>query len=384
MRTATLAAAAMVCILFGSLAFITVLEPSTLTQIWAIVLLLIGLGLAFSTSRIGSLAAIPLTLGAVLASIRAAWLLGEQEWDWGNGLLAVIIWLGLLSLGWIWFQRRSLFVRENTVVLLSQQGDRYDQIKGPTSVVSIPNFSEVVAHVPLYALKSEAKVEKINTRKRDDIKAMRIRVHYAISEPLKVYAELPNRSQLIEEMAIDQKVDVGRAVLDPGFWGAVLDRQICRVTDDIVREVIWRAEGKGPVDISDNREALAGDLKRQLHDRVIPWGLMITEVKIELVDLDPDQIKRGTRSNEKEIAEAEHKASLEAIRIEAMGKAEAEVQAMAIERWIAAIQKQVPGLSRETIEQIVRNALEEMNDKRYRTEVLTQMTPSGKQNGNKS
>lgn len=383
MRTSMVTSAGLVSILFSSLALISVLQPTTQMRILAIVLLLIGLGLAFSAERIGSLASIPLTIGAVLASIRAAWLVGELEWAAGNGWLAVGIWLLLFGAASFWVMRRSLLVREKTVVLVRRQDGEFLQITGPTSVLSIPTFGAVCAHLPLYNLKTEAKVEQINTRKLDDIKMMRVRVHYEIDDPTSVYSNLPNRSQLIEEMATQMQTDPGKAALDPRFWGQLLDNRICQATDDLLREVIWHEENKGPVDVSKERETLAELLMSHLQDRTSSWGLTITDVKFEVVDLDPEQIKRSKRDKDREVAEAEHKARMAAIEIKARGEAEAEVQAITVEKWIAAIQNQVPGLSRDAVEQIVRNVLQEMNEQRSRIDFLAMGQP-GAANGNKN
>jgi hypothetical protein len=56
-----------------------------------------------------------------------------------------------------------------------------------------------------------------------------------------------------------------------------------------------------------------------------------------------------------------------------MGKAQAQVQAHAIASWIKAIQDQGVNLAPEDIEQIVLNALEEMNEKYRRVELFTGM-----------
>jgi hypothetical protein len=366
----TIAVASLV-LLFGSLAIMYIAQPTALLLAIGVIILAVGAGLAFLGKQrevllLGSL--------ALLLSIAAAGLIGEARWGATGALIIPLIWVLLLyaALSWAW--NNTIDIPSGTVMVIRHpNGIRLRE--GPARIIPpLPSFERHIATMPTYELSSNFTVEHLNTRSLQNINGIALDVGYQIRLPLKLLANLPNRARVIEEMASETEQNPERAMLRTAFWERLLDRQIREVIDGLLRSAVYEHINRA-VDGSNERNKLADEVETRLRESVQHWGITIHFLEIPSVTLDPEQIKRSKREYaiKREIEDAERAARIEAQKIEMMGKAQAQVQAHAIASWIKAIQDQGVNLAPEDIEQIVLNALEEMNEKYRRVELFTGM-----------
>jgi hypothetical protein len=366
----TIAIASLV-LLFGSLAIMYIAQPTALLLAISVLILVIGVGLAFLGKQrevllLGSL--------AVLLSIAAAGLIGDTSWGATGALIVPLIWILLLYAGLSWAWTNTIDIPSGTVMVIRHpNGIRLQE--GPARVIPpLPSFERHIATMPTYELSSSFVVERLNTRSLQNINGVSLDVRYQIRLPLKLLSNLPNRSRVIEEMATEMEQIPERAVLRTAFWERLLDRQIREVIDGLLRSAVYEHINRA-IDGSNERNKLAEKVGTRLRESVQHWGITVHFLDIPSVTLDPEQIKRSKREYiiKREIEDAERAARIEAQKIEMMGKAQAQVQAHAIASWIRAIQDQGVNLAPEDIEQIVLNALEEMNEKHRRVELFTGM-----------
>lgn len=367
-------AVAALVLLASSLAVVYALQSSPLLLALGGLVLLISLALAFLGGRREILL---LGAFALLMSVAAAALIGELWWSLTGALVAPAVWMLLLYAGITLAWHSTIYVPSGTVLMITGPGG-IRVCEGPSRILPpIPTFERHSVTMPLYELSSSFDVQQINTMSLQDVKRIEVEVHYRVRQPLKVLTGLPNRARIIEEMATALNLSPDLAVLKTGFWERLLERQIREETDNLLRTVIYERVQRA-IDTSTERGTLAGEVRERLSELVQRWGIEIRSLEFKTVELDPNQIKSSKREAaiKREIEDAQRAAQIEAHKIEMMGKAQAEIQAHAISSWIRAIQEQNVHLSAEDIEQIVLNALEEMNERHRRIALFTSLSGS--------
>ncbi len=310
----------------------------------------------------------------LLASISAMALLGSV-WAGAVGILILpLLWMGIIYAGASWAWRSTIFIQSGTIMIVSHPfGEK--MYRGPIQIRPLlPFLEEELVRMPVYELVSHVSVETINTRALQNIPSITLEIRYQVSDPVKLLQNLPNRAHLLEGVATGFDLTPDRAMLRTAFWERLLDDQIKDISDNLLRTIIYEHINRA-VDGSSERQMLATILRERIYQLIERWGVTIHALDIESVNLDPEQIKRSKRDMiiKREFEDAERQARIEAQKIEIMGKAQAAVQAHAIEKWIAAIQQPGVSLSANEIEQIVFNALEELHNKYQRVELFTGM-----------
>src|SRR6185436_11831830 len=97
---------------------------------------------------------------------------------------------------------------------------------------------------------------------------------------------LINRDQEQTDLAKAMGKPVYEAREELVFWERLIIRLVEATTEDIVREVIFE-QGSKPVDAYKRREELANEVLRRLNGRVHHWGLEVTLLDFERVEIDP-------------------------------------------------------------------------------------------------
>ncbi|MCG8351841.1 MAG: hypothetical protein MI924_29095 [Chloroflexales bacterium] len=346
---------------------IVMLEPVFQSRVLTIALMVIGLILAIISlaasemnepSRSLQSASVSATLllraEAIIASVVAAWLLGRDSLPFVNGWQATLLWFLALGIAVVWLQRREHTINDNTAGLIERSDHTHTVIKGSSSVLSIPKFSTIVAHLPLYELSTEVDVHDIDTQYGHKVKGIRVRVHYNIDDPEKLHNDAPNHYQMIGKLLKEQNKQQDTAVMEPGFWSQYLEKQIHGATDDVVRECIWD-NNKNALEVSKERHAFAAEAKKHLSVQVQSWGIAVKELKFETVEIDPDTEKSIKRKDperpERELKEADHEAKKESLKIQRRIEVEAEVENQRLMNLISGLKEQ--GVSSEIIEQFI-------------------------------
>lgn len=254
----------------------------------------------------------------------------------------------------------------------------------------IPFLFEIVARMPVYPLRMESPIERIDTRslRLQPIPLARVRCVFQITNFKACLAQSSYAVQRIKELEANHRLKP----TDAGMWPVLLHDVVSRYLDDNLRSTVWTwqraVEGNAnlgldplsaymprppippnpplpavmqndPYDLSLNREKLSKVLKQVVKNDVEQWGLTIKDVVIEQVVVDNELIGKRVRNKDGEISEAKHQGQLDYIAIKARGLAEAEVRARTIRRILEELVQQegLPTISEKTIADIVRSAM---------------------------
>jgi len=128
--------------------------------------------------------------------------------------------------------------------------------------------------------------------------------------------------------------------------------------DDIVREIIYRGT-PNPIDAYKRREALAEEVHHRLSEMVNRWGVRVTLLEFDRVDVDAERWRSMYKEMilERETREERVKAEREATRIKLTREAEANAEAERIKVMVTALQEKGIELSPEALEDIVISAI---------------------------
>lgn len=349
-------------VLFVSMLIIVTLDPLFQSRLLTIVLMFIGFILALTSIAASEISDPPRVLKsasvtanlllraeAMIASVIAAWLLGRDSLPLVNGWQAALLWLLILGIAVLWLQRREHSIGENIAGLIERSDSTYGVIKG-SNVVSISKFLTIAARFPLYELSTEVDVGNIDAKPGHKIKNIRVRVHYTITDPEKLHNDAPNNYQVVEKLLKEQNKSHDSAKMEPAFWSQYLEKQIHSTTDDVVRECVWDSE-KNALEISKGRLEFAAEVEDHLGKKVQSWGVKVTELKFETVEVDPDTEKSIKRKDperpQREQKDAREEAEKEYIKTQRR----IEIEKKWVEDLIGVLEKKE--FSDETIQQIV-------------------------------
>jgi hypothetical protein len=337
-RVKNITSEAILGLLFGSLLVIyLVVPPGDLVTFLCVITLAISLIIAL-TGDWSDL--IIVGVFAAIVSLVAAYFLGRSlRLGAVGGLVLPILWLGVLALAYRWIMRHRMIVPNDRVVLVRSPYTR-GIYTAPPPPIRLPG-DRIVAVIPLYNLSSDVEIKKVNTSTGYDILLIAAHMHFRVTGRLdakKVLTSLINRDQEQTDLAREMGKPVYEARGDLVFWEKLIIRLVDTTTEDIVREVIFEQGGK-PVDAYKRREELAKESQRRLNARVHHWGLQITLLDFERLELDPERFKAAflEQSLERETRVERIKAEREAARVKLILETEVDAEARRVTSIINAL-----------------------------------------------
>lgn len=315
-----------------------------------------------------------LTVAALVAlSLTLAIWLGEDEWRfWFITFLLLLVptlFLIMVSAG---YQR----VEPNTIVIRRGPGDElwaftrrpwqpgksegHYQSRGQNShlpphtsdsgaYLLIPPWHKVEAILPNYPFALEVEVEGIdtNTAWLDRIGKLRVRVEcqFHSNRYIDFYTRTSAWLDSIKRYEENEKLSRTDILL----WKKLLHEIVKELIDNATRDVIWswgerikdpelldkltfkpappRKPDGSPYSLSRNRLQLEQEVAKAIKNKCHAWGLELTPIVFELIDVDKLLVKLVNRNLDNEFKDACHQASMDAERIRQRGYAEADVRA---------------------------------------------------------
>jgi regulator of protease activity HflC (stomatin/prohibitin superfamily) len=352
------AASAVLGLLFLSLVAIFLLIPQNGLVTFLCILILVVSLIVAQSRRWRDIAVMAVLAG--LVSIVAAYLFGSTRFGDFGAAVVTLIWIAVLFGLFNWTQRNMVTVpRDRAILITNRYSGAVHAAEGPIAPPLMPLVERRLAVIPLYELAEDAHVEKINT-KRMNVDLIDVQVHYRVIDARHAMTGIPNRSQAQSELAKDMGKDLNEARLDVTFWEKLLSRQMKLEVDDIVREVVYdNPFAQNPLEVYAKREDLADIVRDHLSKAVRRWGVELTGLVFERVEVNPEVRKAINKSamREEDTLVKEVEAKREATRIKLLGDAQAQVEADRVSRIVGAIQKAGVELSAEELRDIVIDAI---------------------------
>jgi hypothetical protein len=300
---------------------------------------------------------IPVTalVGITFVSILLAMIFPEES---QFPLFGVFFIIGLLL--WVVWMGGGWRMAEKDVVLIVEDFTGHVREVRQGTYLYIPIIHTIEAKMPSYPLRHEFEVDSIDTRtpRLLQIKKINVRVAYEIGNFASCFARSSDVKERIKELEANSRQHRD----DPALWTRVLNEVMCEVIDDAIRDGVWKwadaivtepglklnmpslseppKDEHTPYALSLNRLSLAEKVLEEVKFRAQRWGLQVNRIVFENIVLDPEIVKRSTRSKERELAEATHEAQKTAIAIREKGMAEAEVRAETVSKIIAILVNQ--------------------------------------------
>jgi hypothetical protein len=274
----------------------------------------------------------------------------------------------------------------------------------------IPFFFEIVARMPVYPLRIETPVERIDTRTQrlQPIPMARVRCVFQITDFRACLAQSSYAVQRIKEIEARDKLKP----TDAGMWPLLLRDVLSRYLDDNLRSTVWTWQRavennagltmeafsshvprpqvppqpalkdvmeNDPYDLSLNREKLSEVLQNVVAQDADEWGITVMGVVVEQVVVDDKLIDKRVRNKDGEIGEAKHQGQLDYIAIKARGLAEAEVRARTVRRILQELiaAQGLPTITEKTIADIVRSAMYSDGEMIWKGVLEKSATPPG-------
>lgn len=424
-RLSTVFPAVLVVILFGAIVVLVAQFNQVTYWILGTVLIFLGLGLAYSRHEMGVSALALLTLlTALMASVA---LVADRGGIWP--VLAVIVWIFLAVLLYRWYANNSYRIQQGVMLLINRYSG--EAAYGPKTLLFPPVLpgEEIVAKLPTRDIESRLKVEHISTPSEKKLTSISFRVKYKIDSDgvnpdtgrIRAFEFYENASQNYE--FVDEERERGKGngppAWNPAYWQRTLKEQVRQFVDDTCRTIVPRViadpkelstprpastparsdaaarpvasesavpgtgeagaatkpGGDGRYVAEQPRNAAQEEIEREMREEfdsqarilglIIKEPLTITEREINMEHLrNPADKKRR---------EAELDYELEVKRIRAIGQAQAEAQATAVEAIMEALRMSEAGrhISPDELRTVVRLALEDLSDRRWSTEAAS-------------
>jgi len=358
MATRNVAASTVLGLLFLSLlAIYLIVAPSGLVAFLAVLIMLVSLIVAQSGNwrDVGILAGF-----AAAISLIAVGLIANLRYGTLGTAVALLIWAVVLGMIVSWTQRNVIVVPTDRAILVRNRytGGSYI-LAGDVAPPLTPGIEMRISEIPLYELATDARVEKINT-KRQNIDAIDLNIHYRVTNPKQALTGIPNRSEAQSTIAKDMGKKIEEARLDVAFWENLLNSQMKAEVDDIVRAVIFdNAFAQNPLEVAAKRTDLSDTVCEQLRKHVSRWGVDLIDLEIERVEINPDVMKSINKANiridttEEKRLEAER----EATRVALVGGAQAGVEATRVTKIVEVLQSSGIDLSTDDLRRIVTDAI---------------------------
>jgi regulator of protease activity HflC (stomatin/prohibitin superfamily) len=351
-------ASAVLGLLFLSLVAIFLLIPQNSLVTFLCILILIVSLIVAQSQRWRDIAV--MAIFAAIVSLVAAYLFGHARFGDFGAVVVTLIWGGVLFAIFGWTQRNMLPVpKDRAILIINQYSGAVYVAEGPIAPPLMPAVERRLAVIPLYELADDARVEKVNT-KRQNVDAIEVQIHYQVTDARSAYSGIPNRSQAQNEIARDMGKNLAEARTDVTFWEKLLSRQMRLEVDDIVREVVYdNVFAQNPVEVYQRRGDLANLVFDRLRKEVQRWGVNITSLIFERVDINPEVMrainKANIRMDDTELEKI--RAEREATRVKLLGDAQAQVEAERVARMVIALQKSGISLSADALREIVIDAI---------------------------
>lgn len=357
-----IAASIVLGLLFISLVVIyQITPPNILVTALSVVIMAVSLIIALTGEwrDIGVMA-----IFAALVSLVAAHFVGLARFGAPGGVVIPILWLAILMILFSWISNNKLIVRDDRAILmLNTYTGAIQIVPPPLAPPPIPQVQRIAAIIPKYELSREVPIEKINTPPGHNVDKIEVRIHYKVVEPLKTMSisernGIPNRGRVETEIAKEMDKDLESARRDVTFWERLIGRQLQLELEDIVREVIYE-NATNAVDAYQRREVLAEETSRRLNELVSRWGVSITMLEFDRVDVDGERFKALNldRFLEREAKIKRAEAEREATRIRLTLEAEAQAEAERVATMVRMLRDSGVDLSPEQLEKIVITAI---------------------------
>lgn len=361
MAIKNVATSAVLGLLFASLVVIYLLIPSNgLVLFLSVLIMLVSLIVAQTRSwrEIGVMAGF-----AALMSLVAATLLGRSLFGAFGTVLGPVVWaLALLGI-FSWAQRNMLTVpRERSILIANRYSGAVREADGPIAPPLTPGVEVKLAELPLYELNTDVLIEKINTRARHNVDAIKVHLEYRVrdKEGRKVLSGIPNRSQAEAKIADELKKPLREARQEVVYWEKLIDAQMQAEAEDVVRAVIFNnVTAQNVIEIYNNRDALADMVRARLGEAVRRWGIELLAIDFERIDFNPEIAKSIFKAagREDETLHEKIKAERDATRIRLTGAAQAEAEAQRVAEMVKALRESGIELSPEALREIVVDAI---------------------------
>ena len=358
MTVKNVAVSAVLGLMFLSLLTIFMASPpNRVITFLCVLIMLVGLIMAQTQSwrGIGILGVLAVTISVVAVALAAS-----MRFGWVGTLIAVLIWGSILSALFSWGRRNMLTVPKDRAILIRNTYSGLLQVaEGPIAPPLVPLVDVKVAVLPLYELSIDVHIEKVNT-KRLNVDTIVVHIHYRVTNPRRALSGIPNRGQVQSDIAKELGTDLSDARLDVTFWERLLNRQMQIEVDDIVRDVVYNnVFAQNPMEVYAKRRDLVDIVEERLQHQVSRWGVEITDLEFERVDVHPDVYRRINKAFAREDITTEKRleAEREATRIMLTGEAQAKTEAMRVAELVSALQHANVQLSAEDLREIVIDAI---------------------------
>jgi|HigsolmetaAR202D_1030399.scaffolds.fasta_scaffold15602_2 hypothetical protein len=341
-------------LLFVSLLVIYQVVPqSNLVMFLSVVILAISLFIAVSSdwSELNVLAVF-----AGIISVVAAFFLGRTL-RFGNfsGVVVAVLWgaaLYMLSQRIVRGIRVVSSEPDAPAILIGTGADRRPYIAEPPLV--IPWFQPVVALIPRDVLIDEVEVTNINTKKGHNIEKVVVHVRYQIIDPVTAYLQTPQVT--LDSAAKSYNRPLEEAKLDVSFWEHLFEKYLLRVdVDKAVREVVFERPGGANTHYEERKE-LAETISGRLNDLLAEWGATVVDVELNYFEVNAERFRNPAERRKIEVIEAEHQATIEAMRIRQVLNSEVNAEAERVKAIVRALRESNVEITPEVVIRAIRAA----------------------------
>lgn len=289
----------------------------------------------------------------------------------------LLLFVFLAGIWLVVFGARFAAVDADSILVRKDILGNTDILRAKSSYFYMPIYHALEATLPNYLLKHEFDVDAIDTRTPglQRIDKIRVRVRYRVVDAKTFYHKSAYGRERLKAIESERKLQRS----DVGLWRQFLNELMRGTIDDAVRDGVWewaeavarnqslqldvpfprRPEPENdPYALSLNRRKLADRILQRVDIAFVDWGLELEDLVFENVEIDAELIKRKTRDRERELAEAEHVARMEAAAMRIRGAAEAELRAETVRKVIEVLLNQKGlTLTNEVLYNVVRAAM---------------------------
>jgi regulator of protease activity HflC (stomatin/prohibitin superfamily) len=311
--------------------------PGNLITFLCVVILAISLIVAISSDR-SELNV--LVMFAALVSLVAAYFWGRNlSIGAVGGVLLPILWLGVLFLFFTRVWRRPLVVPDDRVILI-RDPDTGDVDIAPTWF-TLPQSTRIVATIPLYGLSADVEVKTVNTKAGHNVDGIAVHTHFNVisrNAAKKVLESYTNRDHAQTDLAKQMGKERDEARRELAFWETLLQNLMKSTVEDVVRDVIFES-ATNAVDVYNRRVELAAEVSEHLNSRTHQWGVEVTRLDFERVDVADERFKAMKMQDtiERETTLERIKAEREATRVKLVLETEVHAEAHRVRAIIEAL-----------------------------------------------
>jgi hypothetical protein len=300
---------------------------------------------------------------AAIVSVVAANVVGQARFGDVGGVLLAVVWAFVLLGIFAWISGNIQRIpSDRAIISVRTYTGQLVNPSAPLATPMLPFLERKIATIPLYELSSDVTVKNVNTAKQHNISAVNVHVGYKVANREKAplaLAGIPNRGLVQTDIAKELGKDIDDARTDIIFWEKLLDKQMQLEVDDVVRAVVFQTV-EDPAKGYREREqlGLAERIRERLDELVRRWGVEITRLEIDSMDVDRDRFKTSEGETNMEKAKAEREAN----RIRLVRQAEAAAEADRVRQLVIALKEAKVDVSPALLEDIVISAIQASTD----------------------